>query len=306
MSEEQKQNSKNSKVVVILALLVLSLLGNVFQAIKSSSYKAETVQKIEGLTDEYNNISTLYDQSMEMVEQYKADNQEMSADLEAKVKALQKLKEEVEQLKKTEKDQKKLYAALQRKFAEIQKLNKELNTQINALLEENKMLVDKNDSLRVNVEVLSEEAKVLSDKVNTGARLRAEYFKVVALKERWAGDGFKETDRARRTRKLEVTFDLLDNQIAEPGEKTVYLSIITPNGKVLGASLMGKNLVELENMNGKVSFTKSKEFTFTGKKQSVTMSYTEENEEVEFEEGTYKLEVYVDNYVSGKASFDLK
>ena len=306
MSEEQTQNSRNGKLIVVVALLVLSLLGNVFQAIKSSSYKAETVEKIEGLTDEYNNISSLYNESMEMVQQYKADNQELSEDVEAKVKALQQLKEEVERLKKTEKNQVKLLAALKKKYAQIEKLNKELENKIDELLVENKQLFEKNDSLKNDVELLSEEAKVLSDKVSTGAKLKAEYFNVVALKERWAGEGYKETKLARRVRKIEVTFDLLDNEIAEPGEKNVYLSIISPSGKVLGASLMGKNLVELENMNGKVSFTTSKEFTFTGKKQRISMSFKEENEEVEFAEGTYRVEVYVDNYISGKTSFDLK
>ncbi len=51
-----------------------------------------------------------------------------------------------------------------------------------------------------------------------------------------AGKKEAETTKARKTEKIKVSFTLGENKIAKTGEKTVYIRIMTPDGKEMAKS----------------------------------------------------------------------
>jgi hypothetical protein len=53
-------------------------------------------------------------------------------------------------------------------------------------------------------------------------------------------------------------------------------------------------------------YSVKKIYTNTGGDQQMTISYEEDNKSVAFEKGLCRIEIYVDNYLSGRSSCFLK
>lgn len=303
MEDKTDQSKKNKKALILGITLLLSIGGNLYLLKSGSDYKEESQELFSGLKQQYDDIDKLYDESMEMVDSYKSENTALSEDLEGKVSELKSLKQDIERLKRTVKDKAELARKLKAKYSKVLELNKELENRIDDLLVENKNLFDKNESLKDNVDSLNIEKTSLGEKVNTGSQLKAEYFTTAMYKKRSSGK-FRETRLAKRTNKIEVSFALLDNPIANKEEKTVYLRIVAPTGKVLGNPIMGSDVFTVTSSDDEQKFSVKKVYTYTGEKQELTLSYLEE--ELRFESGEYKVEIYVDNYLAGTSVFSLK
>lgn len=303
MEEKEKKSKSNKYVAILSLLLLLSFAFNLYQLKNNADRVEQSEIKITGLEEQYDDIDKLYKESMAMVDTYKAENLGLNEDLETKVNELKSLKLEIENLKRTVKDKSKLEIELNVKYKKILALNADLENRIDDLLVENKTLFEKNESLKENINVVTDEKNALGEKVQTGAKLKAEYFAISSFKKRSSGK-FKETKLAKRANKFEVAFTLLDNAIAEKGEKTVYLRIVAPTGKVVGNPIMGSDVFNVEGLEEEQKYSVKKVYTSTGEKQEMVLSYLEE--ELRFETGDYVVEIYVDNYLAGKSIFSLK
>lgn len=302
---ENSGNKKNSKVIVLLVLLALSVAANFYQGVSYGSAKEESENNYEGLSKQYEDINHLYDESLALVEEFKADNNQLGEELLNKVEELKRVKEGIERIKATVKDKTAQLKALHGKYARIVALNRDLEDKIDEILVENKSLYEQNDSLKEDVETLTQEKSSLDKKINSGSKIKAEYVTVSTYKKRSSGK-YKETIMAKRANKIDVSFTLLENTIAPKGEKTVYLRIVTPTEVELGNPLMGSDEFMEEGKNKSTKFSAKKTYTYTGKNQEMTISYEEESKDVIFEKGLYLIEIYVDNYLSGRSSCYLK
>lgn len=302
MSEQQ--NSKNGKVIILAALLAVSLIGNIFQAMNSNT-KTEVINTITTERDTLlmgiESLDSMFNDSKKMIEELRADSVKLTADIESRYAEIQKLQEEIDQLKKSSKNKASLYEELKKKFAKLKKYNEELEDKIDKLLVENKALYDKTVSLKGNVDSLTTVTQDLGSKVNTGAKLRAEYVSVSTFKKK--DNGFKETKLAKKTDRFEAKFTILENAISTKEEKMLYLRILGPNGKVLGTPAMSSDVFKTE-AGEEVKFSSKKKFTNTAEKQNMTLVY--DDGDMTFEKGEYQIEIYVDGYLSGKSAVLLK
>lgn len=303
VTETKVKNDKVKKGLWVL--LILSLLGNFYQGFNYSETLKQRDEQLDELGKQFSDINALYRESMEMVELYKQDNQAVGEELQAKVELLKQLKNEVEELKRTVSDKLTLIQKLKSKYDKIVKLNVELENKIDELLVENKTLYDKNDSLKVDLSNLESQKNELGKKLNKGSHLNAEYFTVSTYKKRSSGK-YKETKLAKRATKIEVEFSLLANPIAEKGEKTVFLRIVSPSGVELGNPVMGSDVFVPDGKQEKIKYSAKKVYTYTGEKQQLSIAYVEDNRAIKFEKGLYEIEVYVDSHLSGNATFYLK
>ena len=295
---------KNNKVIILAVLLAVSVIGNIYQGMQTKG-KSETIEveriKYDTLFMQFQDMDKMYDESIAMVEEFKNENTALNADIENKVAELQQIKEEIASLKKNVKSKGKLFDQLKKKYDRMNALNAELENKIDELLLENKVLFDKNIALKGNVDSLTGVTNALDKKVNTGSKLKAEYVIISSFKKKESG--YKETKLAKRANKIEANFMILDNAIAEKTEKTLYLRIIAPNGKVLGTPAMNSDSFKAENSD-EIKFSSKKQFTNTTEKQAMKLIY--EELDLEFEKGEYKVEIYVDGYLSGSSSYSLK
>ncbi|MFM7728959.1 MAG: hypothetical protein ACKO7B_19835, partial [Flavobacteriales bacterium] len=112
------------------------------------------------------------------------------------------------------------------------------------------------------------------------------------------------TPLARRTNKMEVCFDVMDNKIAKGGQKNVYLRITEPSGKTIGNRSSGSGSFTTGS-GEELLYTATTTIDYTGAKANVCLSH-EEQEDKKFAPGTYLVEVYIDKVLAGAGSAILK
>ena len=262
--EDKTDQSKKNKKALILGITLLLSIGGNLYLLKSGSDYKEESQEL------FSGLKQQYDD----IDKLYDESMEMVDSYKSENTALSEdLEGKVSELKSLKQD----IERLKRTVKDKAELARKLKAKYSKVLELNKELENRIDDLLV-------ENKNLFDKNES-------------LK-------FRETRLAKRTNKIEVSFALLDNPIANKEEKTVYLRIVAPTGKVLGNPIMGSDVFTVTSSDDEQKFSVKKVYTYTGEKQELTLSYLEE--ELRFESGEYKVEIYVDNYLAGTSVFSLK
>ncbi len=175
-----------------------------------------------------------------------------------------------------------------------------LGTLNKTLVAEKQNVLKELDNEKGKTSNLNKEKEELQSTIMKGSILSC--FNVTAKGVKFKNGGKKEseTSKASRVQKIKVSFTLGENKIAKPGEKTVYIRVITPDGKE-----MAKNYDD----NYRFTFDKSSGY-YAGKQ---TLNYA--NAEVsgvtycegqgDFVPGKYMIEISCDNVVIGTTNLTL-
>jgi hypothetical protein len=139
--------------------------------------------------------------------------------------------------------------------------------------------------------------------VSTASALKAEYIKVTAYKRKSNGT-YTAASLAKRTHKLDVCFDILENKIARSGEKNIYLKITEPGGKPIGNKSTGSGSFKTSS-GEEMMFASNSTVSYAGARQNVCLNYEEQQDKM-FPAGNYLIEVYIDGNLSGSTTFALK
>jgi hypothetical protein len=147
---------------------------------------------------------------------------------------------------------------------------------------------------------LNKEKDDLSATVQKGSILSCFNVSAKGVKFKSGGKKEIETTKASRTQKIKVSFSLGENKIAKSGEKTVYVRIVTPDGKEMAKSY---------DDNYRFTFNKSGGY-FAGKE---TLNYA--NTEIsgvtycegqgELVPGNYIIEITCDGALIGNTTLRL-
>ncbi|MCX6290913.1 MAG: hypothetical protein NT126_04035 [Bacteroidetes bacterium] len=298
--ETQNQNQKKGGGTLWIILLLLSVILNVYQWRNHTTEVTAYEQKVDTLYVERTNFEKELVETRSELNKY----QGISANLDSLLKeANAKVDEEEKKLRsitRKEKNSEELNKKLQQQLADLQTLRDDYLGRIDSLLMVTKQLQSDKEQLTGTVEHLS---KNLEATVTTASMLKSEYVKTKSYKRKNSGK-FVETAMAKRTHKLDVCFDVLDNKIAKTGDKNIYLKITEPGGKPVGNKSTGS--ASFKTASGEeVMYAANTTINYTGAKQNVCMSY-EEKEDKMFPPGTYLIEIYIDGNLSGANSYLLK
>lgn len=187
-----------------------------------------------------------------------------------------------------------LKVSLDAKKEEIKKLksqNKNLLTEI----ESQNVVMYKQ---KIENDTLISKQKKLETTLKDASKLALSNFKVVALKEKSSGKE-SETEKAKNTKKLKVSFTVNANSIAKTGKRIFYIQVLDQKNSVLGEN----KLVEFENDKALVySFIVSTDFQ--GKSANVYgILNTDENL---FKKGTYFVNFFDNQEIMGSTSVTLQ
>jgi hypothetical protein len=300
--ENQGSSGKSSGTnKVILVVLILSLIGNIWQW-RNESQTVETYDvKVDSLVTARVDVEKELTETYAELNKYKGISTRLDSLLsEANTKVADqetRIKQLIREARKGSDLNKKLKAELE----ELKKLRDDYLEKIDQLLVENEQLKKDKTELTGTVESLT---KNLETTVNTASMLKSEYIKVNSFKRK-NNDKYTTTAMAKRTNKLEACFSILENKIAKPGEKTVYLRIVEPGGKTLGNRSEGSSTFKAAGSSEDVMYTASQTVTYTNAKQDLCMSW-EEKDRGSFAPGTYVVEIYIDGNLSGASSVVLR
>jgi len=211
----------------------------------------------------------------------------------------------------------KLMADLEKSKGDVASLQKyqaqynALNTKFQALVKENGLLKDQNMTLVSKVDslnmALGEKIRFndtlviqnenLAKTVEKAQKLVVMNLRTQAIKEKSSGREVV-TERARRADKLKVCFSIAQNEVAQSGDKLYYVQIIDSKNNVLGEK-------RIENF-GAQTLTYSFTTTVAYENKSVDVCESLDNNGVDFEKGTYFVNIFDKGTLVSKTSFTLK
>ena len=244
VSYDQSRKDKNKrKNLIAFVVIMILLVTNVFLLVKvlENDKKVHQQEKII-VSSRIEKDALLSELKLEKdhFERMKSENSalnkrlgERDNEIRAKISQIEKLinSGDEAQLKKAKEELNKL-----------RKLNDQYIAQITLLKKENQTLSTENATLNENLTLektkmqdLEQENSNLSAKVALGAILKAQFFTAKPIRVKSSG---KEVDatRASKAEKVKTCFTLMENKVAEKGNKTVYLRIIGPDGATISST----------------------------------------------------------------------
>ena len=273
-------------IIGILVIITVILIG--FLVSRNSQVKEMQEQYVvdkQELEDEYEAISLQYEGFKFSVQNdsllYKLQNEQAKVELrmtQASNKAeIKRLSDELSTLRKI----------LRSYIQQIDSLNT-LNQELRA---ENEQITNQYNRTTRTLQEVSKEREKLSEKVSLAAQLVATNINAKAV-----NDKGREQTRLSRSSQFVVTFTIARNITAEPGERTIFIRIMTPDGNVLSKSSNNRFSYE----NSEIVYSIKRIVEYGGEEIPVTMYWDIE----EFlMPGTYKADIFADGHHIGSHSF---
>lgn len=168
-----------------------------------------------------------------------------------------------------------------------------LNTLAQNLSRENVQIRGEVNRERLRADVAEERAEELDVKVRRGAMILARNIRLTATN----ANG-REVTRAGRAAGLRTDLALTANELAAPGERTVYVRILDPDGYVLASDAAAAIEVEGE----RVSYSASRTVDYQNQDLELSVYYNGGN----IVAGKYTLIVYMDGTQIGSAEISLR
>lgn len=304
--EENTSNDNRKKtglLWILIGLLAVTNAVTFWMYWNAKNATSETIVLKEQVIVERDNVKNDLLQLQKDFGSLKTNDVALQAEIEAKKAEIAQLLEDAEKhkgdayiiskLKKESETLRQIMRGYVRTIDSLGTLNKTL------IVEKENVLKDL-ETEKGKITTLNKEKEDLSATIQKGSILTC--FNVVAKGVKFKSGGKKEseTTKASRTEKIKVSFSLGENKIAKGGEKTVYVRIVTPDGKE-----MAKNYDD----NYKFNFNKSSGY-FAGKE---TLNYA--NAEIsgvtycegqgELVPGNYIIEISCDGVIIGASSLRL-
>lgn len=192
----------------------------------------------------------------------------------------------------------------QKQISELKEFVKNYTLEIDYLKTENALLKSTRDSLQNSLKDASKknsdlehENSNLSTKVKQGSALKAGKIVVKAYRIRSNGKNVEVT-RSSTAQKLIVSFDVIQNQLANKGLHTVYLRVFDPAGNLLADE---NNLFTADGQQ--LQFSSSINISYTAEGSTYPIEWTNAKP---FTKGIYSVILYADGYTMGKSQIELR
>jgi DNA gyrase/topoisomerase IV subunit A len=280
-------------IIGVLAIVLAIVIGFLLTKNRQiEEIKQEYTVNKQELEDEYEAISLQYEGFKFSVQNdsllYKLENEQ------AKVLRLQEElrmtnatdKAEIRRLKDELSTLRKILRSYIQQIDSLHRLNEELRA-------ENKQITQQYRETSRTLTQVAQEKEVLSEKVTLAAQLVATNIGAKAVNDRG-----REQTRLSRSAQFVISFTIARNITSEPGERTIYVRIMAPNGSVLSKSPSHTFPYE----NREIQYSMKRIVEYGGEEIPVTMYWDIE----EFlMPGTYKADIFADGHHIGSHSFSM-
>jgi myosin heavy subunit len=312
MAKSVNGNQSTSRIILVIAgILVLSALG--YFATRYFSERGENEEKeltIENMDREIQELEGA-------LETLKSDSQMALADkdktIEENEERIKDLLAQVNRYKRQKSADLGTIKDLQTRLETTQRELARYREEINALKAENADLNQKVDSLAATEDQLRSENEMLAEQNQaTVTELQTTKELASALKTRdfrfinVRGNKEKPDTEFRRLglKDLKVCFTVIENMVAEPGDRDLYLVMENPDGTI--------NANFSDNYSGKFSYEGSEKaysakttIAFNRISQEVCILYSPA-EENKYEKGVYYVSVFTEDNMIGQGTFRVK
>ncbi|HEY0979194.1 MAG TPA: hypothetical protein VGE21_17105 [Flavobacteriales bacterium] len=298
-SNEPRKNRSNS---VLLILVVLLLISNVVLLWLWSQKKDQVVATTEQLTavsSEKDNVTNLLEDMLQRYDTLSTNNQQLTTEMEAQ-------KAEIETLLKKVKDGSYSLSKAKKEAETLRKIMQGYVVTIDSLNQVNQQLMAENTTTKQQLGEVTGQKQALEARtaeqdalIAKGSVLTATSISGGALFLRNNGKQV-DTERASKAEMIKSCFTLGENRVAQPGNKTLYMRIIGPDGSVLPSG-ESNNRFRYDGVEGE--FSAKREVNYQGQPVDVCMFW---NASGKLNGGQYIVQVYENGGKTGETKFDLK
>jgi hypothetical protein len=304
--QENSSNENNKKQSLLWILIILLFISNgvLFWMYWQEKNKAanEIVIK-EQVIVERDNVKTDLLQLQKDFDNLQTNDKALQAEIETKKAEIAQLLQDAEK----HKGDAYIISKLRKETETLRQIMRGYVKTIDSLGTLNKTLIVEKDNVLKELDnekgktvTLNKEKDELKATIQKGSVLSCFNIAAKAVRFRNGGKKESETTKASKAEKIKVSFTLGENKIARSGEKTVFIRIITPDGKEMAKSY---------DDNYRFTFDKSSGY-FAGK-QAINYANAEVSGvtycegQGELVPGNYIIEVTCDGYIIGNSSLRL-
>ncbi len=296
MENNTGKSSSNKAMYIIgaIALVVIAVLLYLFISNKQQ-YEAVVEEMTEEkiiLTEEFQSLALDYDS-------LHSNNDTLNLQLEQEREKITHLIEEIKTIKATNaskiREYKKELTTLRGVMRQFVVQIDSLNRRNEELVQENRQYRQQHDKITQSYKELEKVKEKLDKKVEIASQLETNNIELKGLN----GKG-NETRKIKNVAKIRMCCTIEENVTAPVGMKTIYIRIMRPDDVLLITSKSNVFSYEDEEIN----FSASREFEYGGEDVDVCVFYTVADGELL--KGVYVVDVFVDGFNIGTASFELK
>lgn len=290
---EKKNNTALKILTGILAVALVALSIYTIKFYNEEKENKEILQKEKSvIEDELNDLIVKYDEAIQ-------ENEIMDQDL---VNARDRISKLLDSVKDNEANLV-LISRYRREIGNLKTEKDRLFRVVDSLSAQNQMLTTSLDSTSVALAQrtkLSDSLKTtnqnLSTKVDKASRLKITSLSGEGVIVRNSGK-LVENDNNRRVDQIRTCFTITSNDLAEAGEKNMYVQVYNPENELVGDELV------VQHEGGTMVYSAASKVFYENEELDVCiLSNTTEDKLLE---GTYKVYVYNDAMLLGTGSFSL-
>jgi len=304
MSDEKNiqdiSNVKSGKgvyiTIIVILLISVSVLGWLYY--QETQKAKEIVVKLNKTTNEKQEVNNQLNDLLTQYDELKTDNSELNAKLDTQKAKIQQMIEELKKVKSTNRWKINQY---KKELKTLREIMKSYIVQIDSLNTRNKILTTENikvkkqynDQKQKNIE-LSQNNEQLANVVTKAKKIIIKNLTATPINKR-----SKPITKIKKLRKIKVCFTLLENKVAEPGKRYVYIRIARPDEIVLSH---GENQL-FEYSGNKIVYTEKREIDYENKDISTCVYWKKDQELIP---GKYFVDIFIDGENIGTTTFSLK
>lgn len=307
MAEDNPQPSNTSQtnkvLVILVVLLSIALSITIWQFFELKNEVANKGTEIEYLNDERGELQDELENMLQEFDSLETDNDSMKVELSQR-------REEIQDLLDKVKDKDYAIYKLRKETTTLRTIMKgyvvtidSLNTLNVGLREENTKVRKVLSDERSKTKALMKSNENLSSKVELASRLDISEVRVFGVNVRRDMTG-KETNRAKRTDKFRVCFNLNENRVAKAEKKNLYIRVIAPDGQLLAAGDGSEYRFEFNGQKG--FYSDMLTVDYNNSTNEYCLDWSKPSETYEFLAGTYTVFIYAEDYEMASTSHDLK
>ncbi len=301
-ADKREQNSRKVLIFIIISILIFFNGLLLWQFFDKKSHLEEVSKSLESTTAERDALSA---ELQRVKAEFEKVNQENSSLQSLLLSKDEEIKSKMAQIRRMIESGDAAQLKIAREELErLKSMNQVYVQDLDSLKSYNSTLASQNETLstslnqeRDRINSLTQENSLLSNKVAVASVLKTTAFKATGIRYKSSGREI-ETMKASSAQKIKTCFTILENTVANSGNKDIYMRVMSPDGVVMTASS------ETFMVNGQASLYTTKEsFEYDNKEMNLCV-YWEKGSA--YAAGKYTIEIYCEGNLIASSVIDLK
>jgi len=302
-------NDKKSKKLLFLMILALLLInvGLIYKLVTKNTELKTTQTELVDTAAELEDLKEVEEELRMSLAEKSGQNEQLDSIIEVRNQELRVKVAKIRTMLNSGNLTKAQLAKAKDEISGLKAQVEQLTAEIDELSKENQYLKDENYVIQKQVEI--EKGKVaemvevnteLTKQVEVGSRIFLKALDVKPLRDAIFGD-FKTTDKLSKLDKIEISYALANNDLAEKGEKMLYFQVVTPNKSTLHNNSAGSGTFNFDG--GERLYTLKKVVNFQNGNETGSFSIPKTEG---MTAGKYVVNVFSDDHKMGTSEFTLK